>query len=915
MVLCAGWLLHLSAVLHISKSLVRAEDSSYIYFDNIPYLANASNVVSMSWPDLKAAFTSPNKSDIASFEGFDWTKPYPGRAVSSFSAHLRIADEVPFPDTVTTENVFTDVTALTFVIPPSLMGSDGLPKAMDPSWFICQHFFVSNVPDPTEDVAHDCSFLPAACQTDLVNSLVDSWGSLYNETGAMCGANALDRIAPSCRDPLGAVTADVLAWNYLDLQNPVTAKALTVDEVGQYSWMIGTGFNDPHNQTSHYAASNRTYIAVTVFGYDSQVTGASKPAAKLACLRPKWASPSVSSTTPTATAPLRPTASVESSTSSARSLTTTTSMTSSSSAAPATSSKATSTASPTATGHCLGMVLSSAIIFYLLVQRDIDAMRGIRIPSDISCIYPAYAVYGIRHHDTFARSKDVVDKKFARARNARLIMSNEIPNMATNDVKPYCIWYPDIASEETYRSLAKQYPDMIYAVGRACALAGYDKLYHELGILPEVSIAEEARDNAAKSGSKAIFDHIMSQPVCYSILDDYTRTANTTNPRSPAFMNGDTAVRSLLDVRIGLDQYAKFDGHYFDIVEDYYVAETSSELNHSDFQALDPEHVDMIYTPLLSHLPAVTKDPLILMAAYEGNLDRYIRLRRPQLLRQEEKAIIRGIYHNTTFAKYWSLQDLSRYPRGREITRATIARFIMVNDLSHITSPTTPAQRDMPGMIWWPLLPDEITLRELARRRPDMKLQVAMACIAANYERLWKELNPEPAPELWSLARGQFTVHSDYPVRSYFTDYMERQGWEHVSAAGVRRHDEYYDNTHGLCETAAVLDKEPTSIFLRPRVDFPMTSEAQDSVYSNCWQANAADWELFICSTDEQRQKARDCGGFYFFYEEDCPPDLEPGYQAQGEIREPEQAEQPDNEANGPEDVDVVYVDVNTDAM
>jgi len=54
----------------------------------------------------------------------------------------------------------------------------------------------------------------------------------------------------------------------------------------------------------------------------------------------------------------------------------------------------------------------------------------------------------------------------------------------------------------------------------------------------------------------------------------------------------------------------------------------------------------------------------------------------------------------------------------------------------------------MPGMIWWPLLPAEETLRELVRRRPDMKLQAAMTCIEANYERLWDELEPEPR---WDL--------------------------------------------------------------------------------------------------------------------------------------------------------------------
>lgn len=209
MLLSKGSLLHILALLSLGSITVRADDTSYIYFDNIQYLANASNVVSMSWPALKAAFASPNRTDSAKFEGLDWTKPYPGNALTGFSANLRIADDVPFPSEVTTENVLTNVAALTFDVPPSLL-SHGLPKAMDPSWYICQHFFVSTLPDPTKGVDHDCSFLPEACQTDLVNSLVDTWGSWYNDTGAMCGALALDSIVPSCRDAVGFLTADVL---------------------------------------------------------------------------------------------------------------------------------------------------------------------------------------------------------------------------------------------------------------------------------------------------------------------------------------------------------------------------------------------------------------------------------------------------------------------------------------------------------------------------------------------------------------------------------------------------------------------------------------------------------------------------------------------------------------------------------
>lgn len=185
-------------------------DTSYIYFDNAEYLVEASNVVKMSWPTLEAAFASPNRSDIASFTGLDWTKPYPGSPLSGFTAHLRIADEVRFPPAVTAENVTTNVAALNFDIPPSMRKANGLPKSMHSSWYICQHYYISTLPDPTSDIAHDCSFLPSQCQKDLKASLTKNWGAFESEQGGMCGTWAFDYITESCQSTLGRLTSDVL---------------------------------------------------------------------------------------------------------------------------------------------------------------------------------------------------------------------------------------------------------------------------------------------------------------------------------------------------------------------------------------------------------------------------------------------------------------------------------------------------------------------------------------------------------------------------------------------------------------------------------------------------------------------------------------------------------------------------------
>ncbi|KAK2060412.1 hypothetical protein LY76DRAFT_509962 [Colletotrichum caudatum] len=870
------------------SSVAGAQETSYIYFDNSPYLSNPSNVVEFSWPSLKAALTSPNRSDVASYTGFDWTLPYPGTPLSGFSTHLRIADDLNFPDSVTTENVRTNVASISYGVPPPLMNSDGFPKGMDSSWYICQHYFVSTVPDPTKEVDHDCSFLPKQCQQDLKSSLVKKWGTFISETGAMCGANALELITPSCRDALGLVRADVLAWDSSNLADRTTSKTLVVDEVSQYSWMIGTGFSDPYNQTSYYAASNRTYLIATVFGHSADVDNPAEPVAELACLRPAW------SVIPTATTTGRITStssSIMGEPSTAAPVIPTSSQLASSSSTPAV---------PAPTSHCIGGTIKEGASIGLTglcsFSCDYDRCEEEACVCTRSASTPAavptrsgyqgcpasgldkggydyeyfvdLCAFSCSHGycpDTVCQKLCVEsdNRAFARARNARLVMSDTIPEIAADSDKPYCIWYPDVASEETYRELVRRYPDMRYVVGRACAVAGYTALYAELGLLPEVSIAEEARDSATE-GSKEIFDSIMRQPVCYAVLDDYTRSCNPDSPFSPAFMNGDTAVRSTLDTRLGLDKMEEWGNHYFNITEDYNISEVSSG---KTYQELPAEHIELFYTPILSHLPTIDKNALILMAAYEGNLERYVRLRRPKMLHDEEPAVIRGIYHNTAFAKWWSLQKLDNISQ-RFIKAATLARFIMVNDLSHISpSEHDPERLPMPVMIWWPLIPAQETLRELARRRPDMSLQVAMACIQGDYRVLWDELAPEPCSALWDQARQQQTQNwPNSPNRNYYVDYLERRAEElggNIAMMG--------NGFNSECEDAAVRDKEPTTTWLDPgiyeRPHVLQDSYPHEGIYYPGGEVNAASWHLVICSSEEMRRKAREEEGLRLYDE------------------------------------------------
>lgn len=257
--------------------------------------------------------------------------------------------------------------------------------------------------------------------------------------------------------------------------------------------------------------------------------------------------------------------------------------------------------------------------------------------------------------------------EFTRALNARDIMSGIIPEIKESEEIPYCIWHPDVLNEDTLRALVQRYPHLVYHAARACAVAGYVNLYKELDILPEVHIAEEASYASAErknKGSEAIYQLIMSQPVKFAVMNDYTRTVDISNPRTVS-INGDTAVYLSLVARqvhykpikrtvdyLPIDEESYKTTHYFNITEDW-------GLDDHDYDAplpLADYYFPLLYRPLPTDLPLVDKDKLILVAAYTGDIDRYTRLRPPEMIPYEFSCVIRGIYHNVFWAKWWSTQ-------------------------------------------------------------------------------------------------------------------------------------------------------------------------------------------------------------------------------------------------------------------
>ncbi|GKT41630.1 uncharacterized protein ColSpa_01811 [Colletotrichum spaethianum] len=138
-----------------------------------------------------------------------------------------------------------------------------------------------------------------------------------------------------------------------------------------------------------------------------------------------------------------------------------------------------------------------------------------------------------------------------------------------------------------------------------------------------------------------------------------------------------------------------------------------------------------------------------------------------------------------------------------------------------------------------------------------------MTCIAADYINLWDELKPQPCSELWDQARQKQTDRwPNSPNRNYYVDYLDQRAKElGRDVADVR--------TSSAREDAAVRDKEPTTTWLATGIfahEFSLLNSYPDgSVYSVVGQANAAKWELLICSSEEMRRRAREENGLRLY--------------------------------------------------
>ncbi|KAJ5176495.1 uncharacterized protein N7482_002372 [Penicillium canariense] len=226
---------------------------------------------------------------------------------------------------------------------------------------------------------------------------------------------------------------------------------------------------------------------------------------------------------------------------------------------------------------------------------NLAAVRGERVPVNFS-FQPTWRclVRGIRTHDGFAQELYGQLPEFTRALNARAIMSNRVPDMNSPEDFPYC----------------------------------YTSLYLELDLLPEVAIVEEARDNLASG--KAIYETRLGGTVWMTIITVYTYPYVWEPISTATYVCG---LCSIKPYRWGIRTVL------FCRALCLILPRTGASM------------LRLLCELLSADLPTVDKNLLILMVAWLGNIDRYVRLRRLTMIDGEMPYVIRGIYYYPFFAK------------------------------------------------------------------------------------------------------------------------------------------------------------------------------------------------------------------------------------------------------------------------
>jgi len=147
----------------------------------------------------------------------------------------------------------------------------------------------------------------------------------------------------------------------------------------------------------------------------------------------------------------------------------------------------------------------------------------------------------------------------------------------------------------------------------------------------------------------------------------------------------------------------------------------------------------------------------------------------------EYYCVVQGIYHDTMFAKWWSLQPEVANFGNANIRSAVNARFIMNIDLIRITKETD--EGDLPYQIWYPHWAHYSTYEELARRKLSMKAQASRACIVADYKKIYDRIQ---------AALDYLVKEAQASDNPYYLKDLQRRAMEmHIDIDTLPRHSDW----------------------------------------------------------------------------------------------------------------------------
>src|SRR5262245_24195713 len=90
------------------------------YLTDGQFFMNGSNIVTSEWTNISTAFLHPVATNATAITGYDWTKPFPGSALSGHNVNLTISQEMHIDEDIV-QNATTVLSSLTFGTPAGIM--------------------------------------------------------------------------------------------------------------------------------------------------------------------------------------------------------------------------------------------------------------------------------------------------------------------------------------------------------------------------------------------------------------------------------------------------------------------------------------------------------------------------------------------------------------------------------------------------------------------------------------------------------------------------------------------------------------------------------------------------------------------------------------------------------------------------